>query len=819
MTWNRAGDTFVKAYVETKEGVTYSNQVSFQTLEGMAVLNTGEVTEITPFSALVSGEVTSEGGDRVMMKGFCWDTATNVILERALGFTENGTGAGAFEGRLTDLKPGLSYFVSAYAMTTVDTTYGESRSFLTLATRTTVITAPVTEITITSARCGGEVTSQGGDTVLARGVCWDTLNTVSLEQKAGLTNDGYGAGVFISLLSPLLPGKIYYARAYACTKTDTSYGSVKVIVTINGAASLTTNEMSSITASSATCGGFIADDGGSPVLARGVCWNTVPEPTIYNDKTVDGAGTGSFTSQLEGLQPNTTYYVRSYATNAVRTTYGDQRVFSTLSMPVALTTEEADNIRATSAILGGNITNDGGNTIAMRGVYWSTNHILSHEGTKITIGSGKGSFSATLFGLLPSTLYYIRAFAVNASGTYLGNQLTFTTKSGIPKVTTSGVSDITPLSASSGGTVTDDGGAPITGRGVCWSMDPSPDMNDHVTSNGAATGSFTSLVTGLMPENVYYLRAWVQTDYGISYGSQVSFNTPGGEPIVSTLPVTGISSPYAICGGNILETWGRSVTMRGVIWGTSPGLDVYNKEGITDEGPGSGSYVSFLSGLADNVYYYVRAYAMSGFGIGYGPERIFLSEAADTGKFTDTRDGQQYGWVRIGNQVWMAENLDIGTQINGNSEQSNNGVIEKYYYNNDPALGSIYGGLYQWYEMINNPAGSPGQGICPSGWHVPSHEEWKTLETAIGMSPEVADLLGMRGAGQGPELKEGGSSGFDALMGGKRKPDGTFSNVGTYTTFWTSDSYTRTLSTQFDEIYSGAGEAVTSGFSVRCVRN
>ena len=91
-----------------------------------------------------------------------------------------------------------------------------------------------------------------------------------------------------------------------------------------------TAAVTSITATSATSGGTVSADGGASVTARGVCWSTTANPTMANSKTTDGNGTGTFTSAITGLTSGTTYYIRSYATNSVGTSYGTQVSFTTL---------------------------------------------------------------------------------------------------------------------------------------------------------------------------------------------------------------------------------------------------------------------------------------------------------------------------------------------------------------------------------------------------------------------------------------------------------------------------------------------------------
>ena len=178
--------------------------------------------------------------------------------------------------------------------------------------------------------------------------------------------------------------------------------------------------------------------------------------------------------------------------------------------------------------------------------------------------------------------------------------------------------------------------------------------------------------------------------------------------------------------------------------------------------------------------------------------------------------------AQIGNQVWMAENLDFGIRIDGTQESTDNGIVEKYYYNNDPALGAVYGGLYQWEELMDYSDAENTQGICPSGWEIPSNRDWMQLEMALGMNQAEATLYGTgRGTDQGARLREGGSSGFNALMGGKRRTDGLFSSLGEYTSFWNSSAYNRTLSIHFENVFASSVryDPLANGFSVRCLMN
>ena len=192
-----------------------------------------------------------------------------------------------------------------------------------------VNTAEVTDITAVTAKCGGEVTNEKWREVTARGVCWSTSPNPTVNNSK--TTDGSGLGAFTSDITGLTENTTYYVRAYATNEKGTAYGEERSFTTIPATIpTVTTNNVSSITATTAVCGGNVTDAGNLTVTARGVCWNTSPNPTIDNSKTTDESGTGAFTSNITGLTENTTYYVRAYATNAKGTAYGEEKSFTTL---------------------------------------------------------------------------------------------------------------------------------------------------------------------------------------------------------------------------------------------------------------------------------------------------------------------------------------------------------------------------------------------------------------------------------------------------------------------------------------------------------
>ena len=287
-----------------------------------------------------------------------------------------------------------------------------------------VTTAAVTDVLEHSAVCGGEVTSIGGAPVTERGICWSTSPYPTVINNRVVC--GSGSGAFTGQMTGLTHNTTYYVRAYATNAAGTVYGSQKTFTTLY-IPEVETHEVTNIMDNTALCGGVVISDGGTMVTARGVCWSASPNPTLADSHTTDGAGLGDFSSQLVGLIPATTYYVRAYATNSSGTAYGDQQTFTTLTVPSVIT-NAVTHIMDNSAVCGGHIISNGGENITQCGVCWSTspNPTLSDSHTVNT--NGETSFSNVLTNLQPQTSYYVRAYASNSVGVGYGDEVIFTTR-------------------------------------------------------------------------------------------------------------------------------------------------------------------------------------------------------------------------------------------------------------------------------------------------------------------------------------------------------------------------------------------------------
>ncbi|MFZ4400638.1 MAG: GEVED domain-containing protein [Bacteroidales bacterium] len=299
-------------------------------------VTTTKATAITGATAISGGNVTDNGGNTVSARGVCWSTSANpTILDPK---TSNGTGSGIFVSNISGLTGSTVYHYRAYATNTVGTNYGGDSVMTTLNVYPpTVSMIGVTLVKDSTVTAHGNVTNDGGSgPILMNGFVWATtaaplFNGVGVLQDTVLTP---GLGVFSMGLTKLTPGTLYHINAYATNSVGTSYGTETTFTTVG----ITTTAATAIGSYNATSGGNISSDGGNAITVRGVCFDTVANPTILSmGYTTDGSGTGVFVSNLTLPYASKTYHIRAYATNAIGTFYGSDLNFKTLCDPGSIT--------------------------------------------------------------------------------------------------------------------------------------------------------------------------------------------------------------------------------------------------------------------------------------------------------------------------------------------------------------------------------------------------------------------------------------------------------------------------------------------------
>ena len=413
----------------------------------------------------------------------------------------------------------------------------------------------------------------------------------------------------------------------------------------------------------------------------------------------------------------------------------------------------------------------------------------------------------------------------------------------LPLISTTEVTDIQSTTATSGGNITDDGGLPVTQRGVVWSTEADPDIenNDGITSDGTGIGSFTSNITDLSPGTFYYLKAYATNDNGTGYGNQQTFTTLGQAPTVLTQQATEITPESAVLTALVNPSHLETTVI--FEWGLT---DEYGNEKTAEQSPIDGStnvsVNAFIDGLEPITLYHFRVVAENEFGLVYGNATTFTTYGVDD---PQDIDGNYFRTVIIGEHEWMAENLRVTKYQNGDAIQGDlgeddwqnttSGAYANYPYGDvagiysDKEMVEAYGKLYNWHA-VDDP-----RGLCPEGWHVPSDDEWTILGAYLGgyyvaggelkstrMEPDPHPRW------NSPTVGATNESGFTGLPASQRMYHGGYWHVppGGHASFWSSTeeepgsefAWSRFLVYYSSELQPYIGSRKGSGRSVRCFR-
>ena len=409
-------------------------------------------------------------------------------------------------------------------------TWGSSVQFA------SIITTAISGIGATTAISGGNV-SDGGAPVTARGVCWGTTASPTIEGSK--TTDGIGSGAFTSNITGLLMATTYHVRAYATNTKGTAYGDELSFITpvwLCGTSAITVNH-------SASGGVAPVDKSVSYAIVTNIpgetdkCWITknlgaTNQATSVSDASEEAAGWYWQFNKPQGYKhdgstrtPNSTW-ISSINENSDWLPANDPCTLELGSGWRLPTSTEWTNVDATGGwtiwngpynsglklhaagdleVAGNGFLNDRGTY----GFYWTSKQIDADWGFYMSFGSASSVVSD-----------YIKTYGFTVR-CLTGTGTSMTT----PTVTTASVTGITTTTASSGGNVESDGGTSVSARGVCWSTTPNPTITDTKTTDGSGTGTFSSSITGLTASTTYHVRAYATNSSGTAYGNDVSIVT------------------------------------------------------------------------------------------------------------------------------------------------------------------------------------------------------------------------------------------------------------------------------------------------------
>ena len=461
----------------------------------------------------------------------CNTKLDNVSIEYALteDFTDASSAAmtekeGKYRAKCENLLDDTTYYVRYIVSNRLSSmTYKEMSSFRTLKPSIPVVHMDsISNIWDVKAEAFAHIEFDGGAPILDWGITiWtdeknDTLFIKSESQELCLIQ-----------IQGLQPNTIYHARAYAINKVGAAYSKQEITFTTFALPEVQTYEIADIQLTTAFLSGKLLFNGNDTAIIKGFCWSENTEPTIEDALIQIDTIANDFSYRLSNLNDETTYQVRAYAKNKIGIAYGEIVAFTTKAaiLPTVVTTPTKE-VDYHNAIVGGIVTNDGGSEVTERGVVYSTSQNPTTSNTKITSGTGIGSFTCSITNLQDDITYYVRAYAVNRKGTSYGEQKSFTTKAyALPTVSTSSVTNVSDISATVGGHVTSDGGANVTERGVVYSTSQNPTTTNSKVTSGDGTGPFSCSLSNLQDATTYYVRAYAINKKGTAYGIQTEFRT------------------------------------------------------------------------------------------------------------------------------------------------------------------------------------------------------------------------------------------------------------------------------------------------------
>jgi len=531
-----------------------------------------------------------------------------------------------FTSNITELLPSTTYYVRAYATNAKGTGYGEVITVTTTAGAPIVTTDTIIDIEQNSAIVKGEVITSGGSTLTQRGIFYGTDIELNNDSDKKIDADTL-IGTFFINLTGLIKGTTYYVQSYATNSSGYGYGEIKSFKTVGDLANVASVSIDSITGSKAFATGNILSEGGEVMTSYGFVYGTNENPTINDTKLEVGTTTlGEFDIALPNLTPSTTYYVRAYATNIIGTSYGENISFATTDGLPKVITSDLDSITGSKALAIGNIVSDGGEELTSYGFVYGTNENPDSDDVKLEVGiKTLGKFDIDITNLTPSTTYHIRAYATNIIGTSYGENISFTTTDGLPKVITSDIESIVKNGALLKGKIENNGGDELISYGFAISKDVNPTINESFYELGATIqGVFKKTATNLIADTKYYIKAYATNKNGTAYGGELSFTTLDGLPKVTTDGIANISNVSAKLSGSVETNGGDELTSYGFAYATTENPtkgDNFLKVGVSVEGDFDG----ILSGLKEETKYYIKAYATNENGSSYGTELSFTT--------------------------------------------------------------------------------------------------------------------------------------------------------------------------------------------------
>ena len=392
-------------------------------------------------------------------------------------------------------------------------------------------------------------------------------------------------------------------------------------------------------------------------------------------------------------------------------------------------------------------------------------------------------------------------------------------KTEIPTLYTVAIFNQETQNLTSGGEIISDGGAAIIAKGICWNLTGNPTIDDSKTIDGAGNASYTSEISGLALSKTYFLRAYAINSEGVGYGQTIKIITSNPKlASINTIEGKDIELNSITIKAEVLDNGNTEILEKGICWNTSELPTTNNKKIaiISIEN----NFEAIIPNLEINTTYYFRSYVINSVGISYGNQLSYKTKNT-----VEDVEGNSYKVVKIGNQIWMAENLKTTKYNDGVSLKFTNSGIGwisqtegAYCWTyDDPSTKNTYGAYYNFYAVKTGK-------LAPKGWRVPTQADLEQLQNHLG-GPSVSGgkLKSTDSRWEFPNIGATNESGFNALPASYRsKVNGSNPYVGQYSLFWSSTQGTngagRFMLYYYDATSNFDFDSEIYGFNVRCIK-
>lgn len=628
-------DQDIKYRVSTIVNNSLSTKVEL--IYGLAVMDSISTSNFTYSSVNVATIVKSETGSTVTEWGIVYGTSPNPTVADTK-VTATTAGNIRFATTLTGLDNSKTYYMRPYSINTRGESYGIQKIF-----HSNPYLVPLLDVTImdrvlqTRVEVSSIIKNDGGQSIIESGfVCSENPGPTINDIKAKKYTTG-DLNLLSGAFDNLLYVHSYYVRSYATNSVGVGYGPEKTIKTISyGLPVIDTLSIKNVDATKVQLNSFLRNNGEDYNTKRGFVWGTSINPTIADNIWTDISQYSGYTNPyswyLTNLTANQTLHIRAYAQNLAGVVYSPEKVITTLNISTPVV--DAPNVTMlgfTTTTLNSMVSRDGGNVILEAGFLYSITPDPTINDNKVicTVNAPDYTLSYMLNSLIDNQKYYVRSYARYSLGTVFSPVVAFTTRLIYPaQVDVMQAYKVYPTSAYVFSYVVTNGGSTLSDNGFVYGDNPGPTLADNkvVVEYGRTVGSYHTTLTNLLPDHQYYVRSYVKNLKGVAYSPDVIFTTKSiTPPILDIITVRNIMATAIDLSSFIISDGGNTLTESGFVYSTITGPTINDNKVVFSGSPidtGGYNMTGNLTGLTREQTYYIRSFATTPIGTGYGPEIV-----------------------------------------------------------------------------------------------------------------------------------------------------------------------------------------------------